>query len=82
VGQLRAILKEGNFTCLALCESKDSLRTEGIKGQFCWGACTWRYRKTAHIKLSNEELMPGCSERERERDIPRGNYAKKCATLE
>jgi hypothetical protein len=40
--------------------------TEGIKDQLCWGACTWRYRKTAHIKLNTGELMAGCSERERE----------------
>jgi hypothetical protein len=39
VGQLMAILKEGNFTGLALCESKESLRTEGIRGQLCCSAC-------------------------------------------
>jgi hypothetical protein len=51
VGQLRAILIEGNFTGLALCESKDLLRTEGIRGELCCSACTRRYRYTAHIKL-------------------------------
>jgi hypothetical protein len=39
-------------------------------------------QRTAHIKLNKEELMAGCRERERERNIPRGNYAKKCTPLE
>jgi hypothetical protein len=79
VGQLRAILKDGNFTGLALCGSKDSLRTEGIKGQFCWRTCTWRYRKTANIKLNKEELMAGCSESERERETFQEGITQKSA---
>jgi hypothetical protein len=39
--------------------------------------CSRRFRYTAHIKLKQDELMAGRSEREREREIiPEGNTQK------
>jgi hypothetical protein len=52
-GAVQGNSEEGHFTSLVLCESKrDSLRYRRHQRWFCCCTCTWRYRKTAHIKLT------------------------------
>jgi hypothetical protein len=79
-GAVKGNSEEGNFTSLALCESKDSLRYRRHQRSILLARLYMEIQKTAHIKLNKSD--GGRSERKRERDIPRGNYAKKCAPLE
>jgi hypothetical protein len=79
VGQFRAILKEKNFIGWTLCELQNSLRNRRNQRSIVLSTCSRRFRYTAHIKLKQDELMDGRSERERERKNSRREYAKKCA---
>jgi hypothetical protein len=78
VGQLRAILKEGNFTGLALCESKDSLRNRRHQRSIVLVRLYMEIQKTAHIKLNKEELMADAV-RERERETFQEGITQKSA---